>query len=137
MAATTGQARSVLTGGKSKLVRRAPFTGGAPGPNLPESARRPYPTKGGYFTRGTSRNPYARYSEEGSVYVDNVQRLLRKFETAKGLVPAPIRRDAAKPTRTGVIYYGSTGAAMDEALQVMEAQGRFVNAMRVFALDLD
>jgi 2-oxoglutarate ferredoxin oxidoreductase subunit alpha len=90
-----------------------------------------HPTKGGYFTRGTSRNPYARYSEEGSVYVDNVQRLLRKFETAKGLVPAPIRRDAAKPTRTGVIYYGSTGAAMDEALQVMEAQGRYVDAMRV------
>ena len=90
-----------------------------------------HPTKGGYFTRGTSRNPYARYSEEGSVYVDNVQRLLRKFETAKGLVPAPVRRNAAKPTRTGVIYYGSTGAAMDEALQVMESQGRYVDAMRV------
>ena len=90
-----------------------------------------HPTKGGYFTRGTSRNPYARYSEEGGVYVDNVQRLLRKFETAKGLVPAPVRRDASRPTRTGVIYYGSTGAAMDEALQVMEAQGRFVDAMRV------
>ena len=90
-----------------------------------------HPTKGGYFTRGTSRNPYARYSEEGGVYVDNVQRLLRKFETAKGLVPAPVRRDASRPTRTGVIYYGSTGAAMDEALQVMEAQGRFVNALRV------
>ncbi|MBR7621715.1 2-oxoacid:acceptor oxidoreductase subunit alpha [Phenylobacterium sp. 20VBR1] len=90
-----------------------------------------HPTKGGYFTRGTSRNPYARYSEEGSVYVDNVQRLLRKFETAKGLVPAPVRRNAAKPTRTGVIYYGSTGAAMDEALQVMAANGRHVDAMRV------
>ena len=90
-----------------------------------------HPTKGGYFTRGTSRNPYARYSEEGSVYVDNVQRLLRKFETAKGLVPAPVRRNAAKSTRTGVIYYGSTGAAMDEALQVMGAQGRHVDALRV------
>ncbi|MFZ3005183.1 MAG: 2-oxoacid:acceptor oxidoreductase subunit alpha [Phenylobacterium sp.] len=90
-----------------------------------------HPTKGGYFTRGTSRNPYARYSEEGSVYVDNVQRLLRKFETAKGLVPAPVRRDAARPTRTGVIYYGSTGAAMDEALQVMEGEGRHVDALRV------
>ncbi|CAN5887662.1 2-oxoacid:acceptor oxidoreductase subunit alpha [soil metagenome] len=90
-----------------------------------------HPTKGGYFTRGTSRNPYARYSEEGSVYVDNVQRLLKKFETAKGLVPAPVRRNAAKPTRAGVIYYGSTGAAMDEALQVMEGQGRYVDAMRV------
>ncbi|WP_421934390.1 2-oxoacid:acceptor oxidoreductase subunit alpha [Phenylobacterium sp.] len=92
-----------------------------------------HPTKGGYFTRGTSRNPYARYSEEGSVYVDNVQRLLRKFETAKSIVPAPVRRDAPKPTRTGVIYFGSTAAAMDEALQVMESQGRHVDALRVRA----
>ena len=60
-----------------------------------------HPTKGGYFTRGTSRNPYARYSEEGSVYVDNVQRLLRKFETAKSLVPAPVARMAKKKTRDG------------------------------------
>ena len=42
-----------------------------------------YATKGGFFTRGTTKDRYARYSEEGSVYVDNVQRLLRKFETAK------------------------------------------------------
>src|SRR5579862_280705 len=53
-----------------------------------------HPNKGAYFTRGTSRNPYARYSEEGAVYVDNMQRLLRKFDTAKSLIPAPIRRDA-------------------------------------------
>ncbi|MDO8379635.1 2-oxoacid:acceptor oxidoreductase subunit alpha [Phenylobacterium sp.] len=92
-----------------------------------------HPTKGGYFTRGTSRNPYARYSEEGGVYVDNVQRLLRKFETAKSIVPAPIRRDAPKPTKTGVIYFGSTAAAMDEALQVMESEGRHVDALRVRA----
>ena len=45
--------------------------------------------RGGYFTRGTSRDPYARYSEEGSVYVDNMERLLRKFETAKTLIPRP------------------------------------------------
>ncbi len=90
-----------------------------------------HPTRGGYFTRGTSRNPYARYSEEGSVYVDNVQRLLRKFETAKSLVPAPIRHDAKAATRTGVIYYGSTTPAMDEALQSLAAQGLNLNAMRV------
>ncbi len=90
-----------------------------------------HPTRGGYFTRGTSRNPYARYSEEGSVYVDNVQRLLRKFETAKSLVPAPVRHDAKAATRTGVIYYGSTTPAMDEALQSLEAQGLNLNAMRV------
>jgi 2-oxoglutarate ferredoxin oxidoreductase subunit alpha len=90
-----------------------------------------HPTKGAYFTRGTSRNPYARYSEEGSVYVDNVQRLLRKFETAKSLIPAPVRRDAAHPSKTGVIYFGSTAAAMSEALDVLEAEGRRLNALRV------
>jgi 2-oxoglutarate ferredoxin oxidoreductase subunit alpha len=90
-----------------------------------------HPTRGGYFTRGTSRNPYARYSEEGSVYVDNVQRLLRKFETAKSLVPTPVRHNAKAATRTGVIYYGSTTPAMDEALQSLEAQGQNLNALRV------
>uniref|UniRef100_UPI0037CB8286 2-oxoacid:acceptor oxidoreductase subunit alpha n=1 Tax=Phenylobacterium sp. TaxID=1871053 RepID=UPI0037CB8286 len=90
-----------------------------------------HPTKGGYFTRGTSRNPYARYSEEGSVYVDNMERLLRKFETAKSLVPAPVIRNASARTRDGVIYYGSTSAAMDEALEMLEAQGLPLDALRV------
>ena len=90
-----------------------------------------HPTRGAYFTRGTSRNPYARYSEEGSVYVDNVQRLLRKFETAKTLIPAPVRRDAHRPTRDGVIYFGSTTPAMHEALDMLEAQGQHLDALRV------
>ena len=90
-----------------------------------------HPTRGGYFTRGTSRNPYARYSEEGSVYVDNVNRLLRKFDTAKSLIPAPVVRKAPKPTATGVIYYGSTAVAMDEALDLMDASGQGIDAMRV------
>jgi 2-oxoglutarate ferredoxin oxidoreductase subunit alpha len=90
-----------------------------------------HPTRGAYFTRGTSRNPYARYSEEGSVYVDNVQRLLRKFETAKTLIPAPVLRPASGPTREGVIYFGSTAPAMHEALDMLEAQGRRLDALRV------
>jgi len=100
-----------------------------------------HPTKGGYFTRGTSRNPYARYSEEGSVYVDNVQRLLRKFETAKSLIPAPELHPASAHTRDGVIYYGSTGPALHEALGLFESQGRQLNALRVrgfpFASEVD
>jgi 2-oxoglutarate ferredoxin oxidoreductase subunit alpha len=90
-----------------------------------------HPNRGGYFTRGTSRNPYARYSEEGSVYVDNVQRLLRKFETAKSLIPAPVLTRASQPTRDGVICYGSTGPAMHEALGLFEAKGRRLDALRV------
>ncbi|PZQ64870.1 MAG: 2-oxoacid:acceptor oxidoreductase subunit alpha [Phenylobacterium zucineum] len=90
-----------------------------------------HPTKGGYFTRGTSRNPYARYSEEGSVYVDNMERLLRKFETAKTLVPQPVLRSAKGKAKDGVIYFGSTTPAMHEALEMLEAQGRRLNALRV------
>ena len=90
-----------------------------------------HPTKGGYFTRGTSRNPYARYSEEGAVYVDNMERLLRKFETAKALVPAPVMRNARRKTRDAVLYYGSTNPAMSEALEMLEQQGLHLDACRV------
>jgi 2-oxoglutarate ferredoxin oxidoreductase subunit alpha len=92
-----------------------------------------HPTKGAYFTRGTSRDRFAKYSEEGSVYVDNMQRLVRKFETAKSLVPAPIKRDAKEHTRYGVIYFGSTSAAMAEALVGLEADGLYLDTMRVRA----
>ncbi|WP_309606076.1 2-oxoacid:acceptor oxidoreductase subunit alpha [Phenylobacterium sp.] len=95
-----------------------------------------HPSKGGYFTRGTSRNPYARYSEEGAVYVDNMQRLLRKFETAKALIPPPVRRDARRKTPSdrvtdGVIYFGSSTPAMHEALEALEGQGCHLDALRV------
>jgi 2-oxoglutarate ferredoxin oxidoreductase subunit alpha len=90
-----------------------------------------HPNKGAYFTRGTSRNPQARYSEEGSVYVDNMQRLLRKFETAKALMPAPVVRAAKRKTTDGVIYFGSTTPSMHEALDALEGQGRHLDALRV------
>ena len=92
-----------------------------------------HPTKGAYFTRGTSRDRYARYTEDGGAYVDNMQRLLRKFETAKGLVPRPVRRNAEKPTKYGVIYYGSTSPAMDEAIAMLEDRGHRLDMLRVRA----
>jgi 2-oxoglutarate/2-oxoacid ferredoxin oxidoreductase subunit alpha len=92
-----------------------------------------HPSKGAYFTRGTSRDRYARYTEEGAPYADNMQRLLRKFETAKGLVPRPIRKDAGKPTKYGVIYYGSTSPAMNEAIHMIEAKGRPLDMLRIRA----
>jgi 2-oxoglutarate ferredoxin oxidoreductase subunit alpha len=99
-----------------------------------------HPTKGAFFTRGTSRDRYARYTEEGAPYVDNMQRLLRKFETAKRLVPAPIRIDTENPARHGVIYYGSTAPAMDEAADMLTAGSKHLNRLRVrgfpFAQDI-
>jgi 2-oxoglutarate ferredoxin oxidoreductase subunit alpha len=90
-------------------------------------------TKGSFFTRGTSRDRYARYTEEGGPYADNMQRLLRKFETAKDLVPRPLVATAGKPTKYGVIYYGSTSPAMDEAIHMIEERGQALDRLRIRA----
>ncbi|MBI4291360.1 MAG: 2-oxoacid:acceptor oxidoreductase subunit alpha [Betaproteobacteria bacterium] len=92
-----------------------------------------HPTRGAYFTRGTTKDRFARYSEDGPVYVDNMERLLKKFATAKQLVPKPLVRRAAKPARAGVIHYGSTGAPMAEAYEALDAQGIHLDAMRLRA----
>src|SRR5450830_1903037 len=92
-----------------------------------------HPSKGAFFTRGTSRNPQAMYSEAGPDYVYNMERLIRKFKTAETLVPQPIVRKALEPTRLGVIYYGSTTPAMREALDVLERNGDHVDALRLCA----
>src|SRR3954464_1320902 len=90
-----------------------------------------HPSKGAYFTRGTSRDPYAGYSEAGEDYLYNMQRLQHKFEHAKKLVPQPVLTPAKHPARFGCIYYGSTTPSMHEALEALAAQGIYVNALRI------
>ena len=92
-----------------------------------------HPTKGAFFTRGTTRDAYARYSETGQDYLYNVQRLLRKFDSARSIVPSPVERKASRATRIGAIYYGSTSPAMDEAIVALEAQDLQVDLLRVRA----
>ncbi|OGT57006.1 MAG: ferredoxin oxidoreductase [Gammaproteobacteria bacterium RIFCSPHIGHO2_12_FULL_63_22] len=92
-----------------------------------------HPSKGSYFTRGTTKDAYARYSEAGPDYLYNVHRLLKKFDTAKSLVPQPEQRDAAQATRFGAIYFGSTSPSMDEAIAAMEATGIHLDTLRVRA----
>jgi 2-oxoglutarate ferredoxin oxidoreductase subunit alpha len=90
-----------------------------------------HPTRGAFFTRGTSKDRYAKYSEEGSVYADNMRRLLKKFETAKSYLPKPAITPAKQPTRVGVLYYGSTSPAMLEAVEILGAQGVALDLCRV------
>src|SRR5258707_8624717 len=90
-----------------------------------------HPSKGGYFTRGTSKNAYAVYSEQGADYKANMQRLLKKFETAKTLVPKPVLNASKEPARFGAIYYGSTRPAMAEALDAPSPAGDYIKAPRV------
>lgn len=100
-----------------------------------------HPTEGAYFTRGTTKDASAKYSEAGPDYIENMQRLLRKLETAKDLVPQPLRHWNDPPARFGVIYYGSTSPAMNEAFDALQAGGISVDGMRIrafpFADDVD
>jgi 2-oxoglutarate/2-oxoacid ferredoxin oxidoreductase subunit alpha len=90
-----------------------------------------HPTKGAFFTRGTSKDRMARYSEEGADYKENMERLLRKHDTARLLVPPAIERESKFPTKIGAIYYGSTSPAIAEANLLLEAQGIHVDLLRI------
>ncbi len=90
-------------------------------------------TRGGFFTRGTTRDAYARYSEKGEDYIYNVERLLKKFDTAKTLVPQPVVRSAKQPAKHGAIFFGSTSPAMAEAIAMLEEQGMHLDTLRLRA----
>ena len=92
-----------------------------------------HPTRGAYFTRGTSKDRYAKYTESGSAYVDNMERLLKKFRTAESLVPAPQIRSADTETKIGAIYYGSTSAAMREAQDILAKHNVDIDLLRIRA----
>ena len=92
-----------------------------------------HPERGSFFTRGTSRDAYARYSERGPDYLYNMQRLLAKLDTAKSLVPQPRLTSAPQETRYGAIHYGSTSPAMAEAIAALEAEGLHVDTLRLRA----
>ncbi|WP_374436776.1 2-oxoacid:acceptor oxidoreductase subunit alpha [Inhella sp.] len=92
-----------------------------------------HPKLGSYFTRGSTHNAQAVYSEAGSDYMYIADRLQRKFQTAAMIAPQPAVRAAEKPTRLGVIYFGSTSGAMDEALAHLSANDIHLDAMRIRA----
>ena len=92
-----------------------------------------HPGKGAYFTRGSSHDKMARYTEEGDAYQEVMQRLLRKFETAKSYVPVPVTKQAKEKTSFGAIYFGSTAAAMNEALAVLDERGLHLDTLRLRA----
>lgn len=90
-----------------------------------------HPTKGSFFTRGTSRDEYARYTEDGADYVRNVDRLLKKWDTAKTLVPAPELYRPENNRELGLIFFGTTTYAAIEAMELLEEEGILLDAMRV------
>ncbi len=92
-----------------------------------------HPTKGSFFTRGTSRDEYARYTESGEVYVRVVDRLLKKWVTAQDHVPAPELYQKEYRSSKGIVFLGTTTYAALEAMDMMEAKGISVDAIRIKA----
>src|SRR5690625_1964620 len=90
-----------------------------------------HPTRGAFFTRGTSRDEYAVYTEEGAAYVRNMERLLKKWETAKTMVPAP--EASGEGSRYGMIFYGTTRDAALEAVDGLRAAGIELDTLRIRA----
>ena len=78
--------------------------------------------KGAYFTRGSGHDEGARYTEDPEVYARNMDRLAKKFETARTLVPAPVITEDAG-AEIGVIAFGSTHWAMIESRDQLRAEG--------------
>lgn len=89
--------------------------------------------KGGYFTRGSGHNEAARYTEKADEYQDCMERLTRKFDTAKGLVPASVQVSAGQATSWGVISLGSSDGAIREAIEQLVEQGIHVDYLRLRA----
>lgn len=92
-----------------------------------------HPEKGAYFTRGTSRNEYSAYTEDSGTYVRNMERLLRKWETAKGLMPLPKARIRDLQSKVGVIFYGTTAHSAYEAIGRLRSRGVALNSLRIRA----
>ena len=90
-------------------------------------------TKGAFVTRGSSRDEYAVYTEDNEVYRRNMDRLLRKWETAKELVPQPEIRSAVGGAPSAVIYFGTSTFAAEEALELLTEEEIYLDAMRVRA----
>ncbi len=92
-----------------------------------------HPTKGAFVTRGSSREEYARYTEDSSAYVRNMERLKKKFKTAESLVPKPEFLQDENTSKTGVIYFGTSADSAKEAVMRLRNGGKKIDAMRVQA----
>jgi 2-oxoglutarate/2-oxoacid ferredoxin oxidoreductase subunit alpha len=107
-----------------------------------------HPTAGAFVTRGSSRDEYGVYTEDGDAYRRNMDRLARKWETAMELVPQPhfyevgsahesISPDApgagSPSSEDGVIFFGTSTFAAEEALEMLAADGARLDAMRARA----
>jgi 2-oxoglutarate ferredoxin oxidoreductase subunit alpha len=89
--------------------------------------------KGAYFTRGSGHTQYGAYTEDSVEYQIVLDRLARKFQTAKRLVPKAVIESAGEKTDLAIVSVGSCDGAVREALDVLKTMGIALDYMRVRA----
>lgn len=92
-----------------------------------------HPTKGSFFTRGSSHDEYAAYTENSDVYKRGMDRLMVKWETAKKLVPAPHFYQEKNKSQCGVVFFGTSTYSAEEAIDFLEDKKMHFDAMRLKA----
>jgi 2-oxoglutarate ferredoxin oxidoreductase subunit alpha len=92
-----------------------------------------HPTKGAFFTRGTSRDEYAVYTEDGAAYKRNMDRLLIKWDTAKKMVPPPELYQQTNQSDIGILFFGTSTYAAEEAMDMIRDEGILLDALRLKA----
>lgn len=90
-----------------------------------------HPTLGSYFTRGSSHDKYARYSEDSNDYVEGMERLERKWDTAKTLVYKPEFYQTKNTSDIGLIFFGTTTDSALEAVDILAENGIKTDSMRL------
>lgn len=90
-----------------------------------------HPEKGAYFTRGSSHNEYAGYTEDSDDYRRCMERLDRKWQTAKKYTPGPVIKCNDKKTSLGIIFYGTTASAAYESMDQLKEKGIVLDTMRL------
>ena len=89
-----------------------------------------HPNKGSYFTRGSSHDANAAYTEDGNVYAEVMDRIALKFETALNYIPQPEISGIDK-NRLGMIYLGTTTSAIQEVLDSLAKKGISLDTLRI------
>lgn len=88
-----------------------------------------HPSKGSFFTRGTSRDEYAVYTESNEAYQRNMDRLIKKWNTIKTYVNPPIAYQEQNQSKYGLLFFGTSQFSSEEAMDMLKAQQHTVDAL--------
>jgi 2-oxoglutarate ferredoxin oxidoreductase subunit alpha len=96
-----------------------------------------HPTKGSFFTRGTSRDEYAAYTENSPAYQRNMDRLVKKWITARDYVPASQLYQNQHSSEYGILFFGTSQYSAEEAMDDLKENHHKIDGLRIKSFPFD